>query len=153
MHNNAGNMIEYLQAMEKVSKALEDALIKRNTESIWAAIKEQENIVRKFHAAEHSEYDSGAPAQPGNLIERASQSSGPEDISANPEDHRKKVIALVASIKRIQRTSRALASSFLEVIDKTLLGLSTGNGNGVSTYRSTGGLNSNSSPILIQQRG
>ncbi len=124
--------IEFLQALGTASKSLKDALLKRDPDAISAAVAEEESIAREFQALRTRENAAGATLA---------------------EDARRETMALANSIRQDLRASKALAMSFLSVVDRTLYGLSSKAGAGVVTYDSTGAPGSHASALLIQQTG
>ena len=120
-----------LSELEEASGVLKNALVTRNVEGIWKALSNQEKIVSWFY--ENLDSNTGATRGSG---EKA-------------QEHK----SLIARIKRIQSTNKALASGFLKVIERTMSSLSEAQKTKTGTYGSSGVMSRINKPILVQQSG
>ena len=123
-----------LQEIEQAGRLLQQALRKRNDDGIWEAIELQEASMQRF-AQCYREY-FGHDDQPRPATEADSL-----------------IKDVIRRIKNIYRTNRALAHSFLEVINRTLSGLSATQGGNPFVYDATGRIASGNGPLLVQQKG
>ena len=128
---NVGDLIERLQDMAGASEALKNALMSRNPDAVRTAVAEQEELLRQLRA--HS------------ILEHS--------VQDGPSEHKEVVKTLVAGIKRVQRTNKALAGSFLRIVERTLSQLGASGQVEAGTYGPTGGMAANSMPVLVHQQG
>jgi hypothetical protein len=125
MSNNSAVIIADLKKMETASRNLQQALIRRDPKAIWEATEKLEYILGKLETAKIN----------------------------NETDDKKEVKALAGKIKRLHRTTYKMASSFVNVVNQTLVDLTSKNNKATSTYKSTGQINSTVTPVLIHQKG
>ncbi|MFH0881294.1 MAG: hypothetical protein V2A34_16405 [Lentisphaerota bacterium] len=133
----ADRFIECLQEVEKVSQALQQALVKRKPEAIWQAIELQEESMSKFAACYHEYTQSRAGKVQENV--RTSSDSLIQDM--------------IRRIKSIHRTNKGIAQAFLDVIDRTISGIGLMQGGNAYVYDASGRVGQSTSPILVQERG
>ncbi len=136
----ATQLVECLRELERQGRELQQALVRRQTDAIWHAIELHEHSLAKFGAC-YREYES-----------HKRQAAGlPADPSAGGADTL--VADLAQRIKRIHRTNRALALSFLDVIDRTIAGLSQHVQSNPLMYDASGRVGRVSAPVLVSQKG
>ncbi len=127
--------MDCLRDIEQAGQLLQTALFQRKTDAIWQAIDLQEAAMRQF-ALCYKEYYAG------------------RDASAPPISETDSLIgSLARKIKAIYRTNRALAHSFLDVIDRTLAGLNALQGGNPFVYDASGRIGQINGPMLVQQKG
>ena len=126
-----------LQEIEQGSHVLRQALLSRNSDTIWMAVSAQEEALDKLQRvwAEIEVFRRG------------------DDCSPIPDANRQIVRNRVDQIRHLLRTNKAMAGTFLDIIEKTLNSLSTGKHNGTTVYNQSGRLDRMASPFLVQQRG
>ena len=78
---------------------------------------------------------------------------GSQEEARPPAESESLIQEIIRRIKNVYRTNRALAHSFLEVIDRTLAGLSATQGGNPFVYNSTGRIGPMNGPLLVQQKG
>lgn len=128
--------LDCLQEVEKVGQALQQALYKRKPEAIWQAIEEQETSMKKFAEC----YQDYLRTRAGSAaFERTGSDSLIQD--------------LIKRIKSIHRTNKAIAHAFLDVIDRTIMGLSGLQGGNPFVYDASGRVGQLTPPLLVQERG
>ncbi|HBA84121.1 MAG TPA: hypothetical protein DCZ95_08515 [Verrucomicrobia bacterium] len=131
----ADRFLECLREIEKTGQLLQQALYKRHTEQIWQAVEQQEQAMQRFAQCYREYY-------------------GAHDETVQPPPESESIVKdVVRRIKKIYRTNRAIAQSFLEVIDRTLTGLSATQGGNPFVYDSTGRIGPMNGPLLVQQKG
>ena len=136
---SSDQFIECLRELEEHGKDLQNALFKRNPQAIWQAIEKQEQCLKKLSAS-YSTY----------ATETEPNGDGPSD----GDDSTKSLVKqLAGKVRRVQRTNRALAHSFLEIIDKTLSELSTKKERNPMVYDASGRINKFAAPVFIEQKG
>jgi hypothetical protein len=131
---SADHFLSCLQDIEKAGHMLQQALIKRHNDGIWQAIELQESSMQRFAQCYREYY-------------------GHDDEPIPPSESDSLIKDVIRRIKNVYRTNRALAHSFLEVIDRTLSGLSATQGGNPFVYDSTGRIGSGNGPLLVQQKG
>lgn len=124
--------IDCLRDIEKVGQVLQHALFKRKPDDIWQAIDQQEQFIQRFVVC-YNEYS----ATRGNT----------------PTETDSMIVEISKRIKSIHRTNRAMANAFLDIINKTLSGLSASYGGNPYVYNSSGRVGQVTAPILVQQQG
>lgn len=125
--------ISCLNALKTASESLKQALLNRDPNAIFAAVDEQEEIVRRFRDSERLE--------------------GKEISRATADEKRREITGIVENIRQEQRTSRALAMSFLKAIEKTFQSLGVEMEKTSVTYNSSGSMGSRASSLLVHQTG
>ena len=126
-----------LQEIEQGSHVLRQALLSRNSDTIWMAVSAQEEALEKLQRvwADIEVFRRGNNRWP------------------LPDANRRNVRTRVDQIRHLLRTNKAMAGTFLDIIEKTLNSLSTGKHNGTTVYNQAGRLDRAASPFLVQQRG
>lgn len=127
--SNPQSAIGWLEELVAAAHAMKDALISRNPDAIWSAIAVEEELVQHLRRVPNP------------------------DAVARRGKYGSEVTQLVGSIKRIQATNKRLARCFLAVIDRALSRLGAKTQKGAGIYSSTGAVESNTTPVLIQQKG
>ena len=127
--------LECLREVEKVSQTLQQALFKRKPDIIWQAIEEQEQSMRKFTAC-YQDY-----------IRAREEAAGIKTSSDSL------IQDLIKRIKSIHRSNKAIAHAFLDVIDRTITGLSGLQGGNPFVYDANGRIGQMTPPLLVQERG
>jgi len=120
--------LEKLTEIAEASEKLKSALIRRDAEAIWEAVKAQDGLAVEL---------SGSIGQ----------------SAERDPDERKNIIGIITRIRRVQATNKALAGSFLRLVDRTLTAFTTGAQPGTATYGASGGIEARTAPILVQQSG
>ena len=130
--------LECLGEIEKGGNTLRQALLTHNADAIWKAIALQEKALNKLQLC-RARADAGTDStQPGNPA-----TAGLDPLSRE----------MMKRTRSVLRTNRALARAFLDIIDKTLAHLASGNAEKPTVYNQTGKINPFSTPLLVQQRG
>lgn len=126
-----------LQEIEQGSQVLRQALLSRDSDTIWTAVSAQEEALEKLQRM-HAE------------LEVFRRGGGRSPI---PDENKQIIRNRVDQIRHSLRTNKAMAGTFLDIIEKTLNSLSTGKHNGTTVYNQTGRLDRVAAPFLVQQRG
>lgn len=143
-HSRAETLLGCLREIEKVGQKLQSALTTRKTEAIWQIVEMQEYSMRKFAAC----YEAYRAEREEKLAQDSA--AGQADAADQGESL---IHELARRIKNVYRVNRALAHSFLDVIDRTLAGFSASRGGNPFVYNATGRLGQFSTPLLVQQQG
>ena len=125
-------LLDHLRALAQASESLRLALTKRDIETIFALTSMQEDLARWFHTQADA---------------RALQ-----NMARSPVEQ-KEISILAAAIQRTQRTNKALANSFLSLINRTISRVIRSGLPGECLYGSSGSLDAAISPLLIRRKG
>ena len=112
---------------------LQRALIERKPDAIMAALEVQEDLMRQ-------------------LQERQDRPAA-DDPAPDDADRRRTVGALAVRARGLQRTNRRLASTFLDVIDRTMAYVQKSAAPRAGAYDASGSVRASSAPILVCQQG
>ena len=130
--------LECIGEIEKGGNTLRQALLTRNADTIWKAIALQEEALNNLQLYRARAGAGADGAQPDNP-----ETTGLDSLSRE----------MMKRTSSVLRTNRALARTFLDIIDKTLASIASGNAGGPAVYNQAGKVNPFSTPLLVQQRG
>ena len=129
---------ECIGEIEKSGHTLRQALLARNADAIWKAIARQEESLNHFRLCQARTAAKADGARPDH----------PDTFGLDPLS-----LEMMKRTRSVIRTNRALASTCLNIIDKTLASIASGNSGGPIAYNQAGKIDSFSTPLLVQQRG
>jgi len=130
--------LECIGEIEKGGNTLRQALLARNADAIWKAIALQEEALNNLQLCRARAGAGADGALPDN----------PETAGLDPLSRE-----MMKRTSSVLRTNRALARTFLDIIDKTLASIASGNASGPTVYNQAGKIDPFSTPLLVQQRG
>ena len=130
--------LECIGEIEKSGHTLRQALLARNADAIWKAIALQEESLNHLQLCRARAGAKADGARPDN----------PETAGLDPLSRE-----MMKRTRSVLRTNRALARAFLDIIDKTLASIASGNSGGPTVYNQAGKVDPFSTPLLVQQRG
>jgi hypothetical protein len=130
--------LECIGELEKSGHTLRQALLTRNANAIWKTIALQEeslNHLRLCRTMAGAEVDGARPDK--------QETAGLDPLSRE----------MIKRTRSVLRTNRALARAFLDIIDKTLANIASGDSGGPAVYNRAGKVDPFSTPLLVHQRG
>ena len=126
-----------LKDVERDSHTLRTAMMKRQPDGIWDAIADQEKSLTTLQQF----YRDRGFDQPGH-----SNKKHVKELLAGEG-----VCEMIARTQSLLSTNKRLASTFLDVVDRSLSRITTG-GQNAGTYRSNGKLGGITPPCFVQQQ-
>ncbi len=130
-----------LRELEEGGRDLQQALFKRKPEAIWQAVEKQEQTMQRLNDCYRAYSTSPRPTP---------SAAAPEPAGTGNDSTIKEI---ARRIRQVQRTNKTLAVRFLDVIDRTLAGLSSFDNEKPLVYDQTGRIGRFSAPLLVQQQG
>ncbi|NCC49897.1 MAG: hypothetical protein EOM20_01650 [Spartobacteria bacterium] len=135
--DKASEFCSRLQEVERDSHALRQAMMARRPDGIWDAIADQEKSLRKLQAFyKDMGFVDAADVSDPNVA----------DILSG-----KSVREMIAKTQGLLATNKRLASTFLDVIDRSLSQITTGE-HTAGTYRPNGKLSGVTPPCFVHQQ-